>query len=437
MKPSSLILTLSVASALSLHADNWPQFRGPEFNGSSREAQLPTTFSKTENVRWSFDLPGTGASTPAVWEDRVFVTSVNPEAKALEAFCIDRKTGKEFWKHSLKSSVEQDNRSNYAAPSPSTDGERVIIFYGTGDLFSLDMDGKVQWSRNIQKDYGSFAFLWTFSSSPVLHDGKLYLQVLQRDVAVGDKGFKDKKNESYLLALDASNGKELWKHLRPSEAIAESREAFTTPMIHTKDGKTQLIVSGGDCITGHDINAQGKELWRWGTWNPKKIGHWRLVASPVAAEGVALACAPKNEPIYSVKLGGSGNLTDDALAWVQEEKGITSDVPTPLYYGGRFYILDGNRSELSCVKPSTGEVLWKERLGRTKFEASPTGADGKIYLMDHGGNAYVVKAADQFELLHKTAMSAERAQFTRSTIAVAHGNLFIRTNEKLFCIGKG
>lgn len=425
-----------LTSATLVAAENWPQFRGPEFNGSSREAELPTTFSKTENVKWSVDMPGTGSSTPAIWGDRVFVTSTNSKAKALEAFCLDRKTGKELWKHSLKSAIEQDNRSNYAAPSPATDGERVIIFYGTGDLLAFDMDGKELWKRNIQKDYGTFAFLWTFSSSPVLYDGRVYLQVLQRDEAVGDKGFQNKTNDSYLLALDASTGKEIWKHVRPSEAVAESREAFTTPMIFSQDGKTQLVVSGGDCISGHDIAAKGKELWRWGTWNPRKIGHWRLVASPCVAEGVALACAPKNEPIYAVKLGKEGNLDDSAIAWMKEEKGVTADVPTPLYYGGRFYVLDGNRSELSCLKPSSGEVIWKERLGRTKFEASPSGADGKIYMMDHGGNAYVVKAADSFELLHKTPMSAERAQFTRSTVAIAQRNLFIRTNEKLFCIGR-
>lgn len=434
MKRTQLLASgLALFAAVSLQAaENWPQFRGPEFNGSSRESRLPSKFSKTDNVRWSVDMPGTGSSTPAIWGDRVFITSTNPEAKALEAFCFDRKTGKELWKHRLSSEIEQDNRSNYAAPSPATDGKRVVIFYGTGDLLVFDMDGKELWKRNIQKDYGSFAFLWTFSSSPVLYNDRIYLQVLQRDENVGDKGFKNKPNESYLLALDAATGKELWKHVRPSKAVAESREAFTTPMIYSKDGKTQLIVSGGDCMTGHDLDAEGNELWRWGTWNTKKIGHWRLVASPCVAEGIALACAPKNEPIYAVKLGGEYD-----LAWTQEEKSITADVPTPLYYGGRFYILDGNRSFLSCLKPSTGEVIWSERLGRTKFEASPTAADGKIYLMDHGGEVYVIKAGDKFEVLHQTPMSAERAQFTRSTVAIARGNLFIRTNEKLFCIGKG
>ncbi len=413
--------------------ENWPHFRGPEFNGSSRDVNLPARFSKTENVRWSVDLPTSG-STPVIWKDRLFVTAADDQAGQLLAYCFDVKSGQEVWKHALSAETSQDRRSNYASPSPSTDGKRVIFFYGTGDLLAFDLTGKELWKMNLQKKYGDFAFQWTFSTSPVLYDGVVYMQVLQRDVAVNSRGFEDKPNDSYLLALDAATGKELWRHIRPCEAVAESREAFTTPMIVNQDGKTQLVVSGGDCVSGHDIDAKGKELWRWGTWNPQKIGHWRLVPSPIVAEGIALACAPKREPIFAVKLGGNGNLTDDDLAWVSEDKDISSDVPTPLYYGGRFYILHGNRSTLSCVKPGTGEILWAERLGRTEFEASPTAADGKIYLMDHGGKVYVVKAGDQFELIHSTEMGEESAQFTRPTIAIAQQSLFIRTNKKLYCV---
>lgn len=434
-----IVFPALVAQNSASKGENWPQFRGPEFNGSSKEANLPSKFSKTENVHWSVDMPGTGGSTPVIWNDHVFITSVNEEKKTLEAICLERSTGERRWTKSIESEIRQDDRSNYAGPSPATDGKRVIFFFGTGDLLAFDLEGKELWKRNIQKDYGTFAFLWTFSSSPVLYDGHVYLQVLQRDEAVGDKGFQDKPNRSYILALDADSGEEVWRHFRPSEAVAESREAFTTPMIYDFEGKTQLIVSGGDAISGHDIDAKGEELWRWGTWNPEKIGHWRLVASPVAAEGIALACAPKREPVYAVKLGGEGTLEDSALAWVSQDKAVTADVPTPLYYGGRFYILngDGPRPTLSCVKPASGEIVWSERIGRTTFEASPSAADGKIYLMNHAGDVFVVKAGDQFELLHETSMGEDRAQFTRSTIAIAHGRLFIRTNEKLYCIGQG
>src|SRR5206468_3658760 len=137
-------------------------------------------------------------------------------------------------------------------PSPATDGQRVIFFYGNGDLVAYDVDGKQLWKRNIQKEYGEFAFQWTFSTSPLLYGGKLYMQVLQRDVPANGRGKKDVPNESYLLALDPANGKELWRQLRPSEAVAESREAFTTPVPYEEGGRKQLIVIGGDCLTGHD-----------------------------------------------------------------------------------------------------------------------------------------------------------------------------------------
>ncbi len=436
MKTLSLILltSLAVLSPCLLAAENWPQLRGPEFNGSSPEGKVPTTFSKTENVAWSVKMSGASASTPVVWKDHVFVTSADKETKAVEAICIDRTTGKERWTKRFESEIARDNKSNYAAPTPATDGKRVLFFFSSGDLLAFDFDGKELWKLNIQEEYGPFTFQWTFSTSPVLYDGVVYMQVLQRDVPVHGQGYKDKKNESYLLALDAATGNELWRHIRPSDAKAESLEAFTTPMIYNHEGQTQLIVCGGDCISGHDIDNKGQEIWRWGTWNPTKIGHWRLVPSPVAAEGIALACAPKREPVYAVKLGGKGNLSDEALAWTSSNKEISSDVPTPVYYGGRFYVLHGNRSTLSCLKPS-GEIVWSERLGRTEFEASPTAAGGKLFLMDHGGKVYVVKAGDQFDLLHSAEMGEENARSTRSTIAVAQEQLFIRTNGVLYCIG--
>ena len=133
-------------------------------------------------------------------------------------------------------------------------------------------------------------------------------------------------NDSYLLALDPKSGRELWRVIRPSEAVAESLEAFSTPVPHTHNGRKEILVVGGDCITGHAADT-GKELWRWGTWNEQKIGHWRLVPSPVAGGGVALACGPKNAPIFAVKLGLNGKLDNSAIAWQSVERDVTSDVP--------------------------------------------------------------------------------------------------------------
>jgi outer membrane protein assembly factor BamB len=433
----SILLTASLGLCSTGQAGDWPNWRGPLHNGSATdEKDLPVKFSAKDNVKWQVTLPGEGASTPIVWKDAVFVTSADETQDGIVALRLNRLTGETVWSKRFGEGIRQDERSNFAGPSPATDGEIVVFFSGGGDLAVFDLDGKEIWKRNLQKDYGSFAFQWTFSTSPLLHGGTLYMQVLQRDTAVGDRGFKDKANESYLLALDPKTGKEKWRHVRPSAAVQESLEAFSTPVPVTHNGREEILIVGGDCITGHDP-SNGKEFWRWGTWNKEKIGHWRLVPSPVVGDGIVLACAPKGAPVYAVPLGGEGKLLDSNLAWISEGKEVNSDVPTPLFYEGRFYILNDRNKFLSCVEPRSGKVIWSERLdAKVKIEASPTAADGKIFLLSHLGEVFVVQAGDEFKLLHQTQLGESQSTNIRSSIVPAQGNLFIRTNDKLFCIGQ-
>jgi outer membrane protein assembly factor BamB len=304
-------------------------------------------------------------------------------------------------------------------------------------LLCLNLDGTELWSRNIQDDYGQFAFLWTFSSSPMLFQGRLYLQVLQRDKPVSGRGQPDGPNDSYLLALDPKTGKELWRQIRPSDALQESREAFSSPIPFTNGNRSEILISGADCITGHDP-ATGVELWRWGTWNPTRITHWRLVPSPVTGGGVILACAPKGAPVYALKAGGRGTLPNHAVAWQSEAREVSSDVSTPLFYKDRFYVLNGNRKTLSCVEPATGRVIWTGDLdSRPVFESSPTAADDKIYFMNHAGEAFVVAAGDTFDLLHRVSMGDRDDHAVRSSISIASGSLFIRTDRKLYRVLEG
>ncbi len=428
-------LGLAVLNLPLCFAENWAHWRGPAFNGSSPETGLPTTFSATENVQWIAPMPGPAAATPIIWGDHVFISSVDQVSRTLLAICLDRKDGNVRWRHEVAPGIHKDDRSNFASGSPTTDGKRVYFYYGNGDLVAYDFDGQKAWARNIQKEYGQFAFLWTFSSSPTLFDGRLYLQVLQRDVPVQGRGRRDGPNDSYILALDPANGKELWKQIRPSQARQESFEAYSTPIPFSHDGRPEILITGGDCITGHDP-ATGKEWWRWGTWNPSRITHWRTVVSPVGGGGVILACAPKGAPVYAFKAGLTGTVDGSALAWKSEDREVSSDVSTPLYYKDRFYVLNSDRKSLSCVEPS-GKVVWTGSLGtRVKLEASPTGADGKIYMINHRGEVFVVEAGDEFKLLHTASMEDEGDGFVRSTIAVSRGQLFVRTNSKLFCVGK-
>jgi outer membrane protein assembly factor BamB len=431
---SAYVFSLFTAAStlISAMGADWPQWRGPNFNGFTEEKGFPAEFSK-QSAMWVLDMPGPSASTPVVFGDKVFVSTADAQNKSLHAMCIDRKNGKVLWNHKTGDGISRDDRSNYSSPSPAVDKDRAIFFYGNGTLVAFDHDGKELWQRSITKDYGDFAFQWTFSSSPMLAYGKLYLQILQRDTPVHGKGKAGA--ESFLLAMDPGTGKDIFRHVRPSEAAQESLEAFSTPIPHKHGDREEILVVGGDCITGHDPST-GKELWRWGTWNPNRIGHWRLVPSPVAGGGVILACAPKGSPVFAVKAGQSGNLEDSAIAWKSESREITSDVSTPLFMDGDFFVLAEDKRNFSRVEAATGKVKWTVDLpGRKKYEASPTGADGKIYLMSFAGDVVVVDPQDG-KVLSTVAMGDGNDDMVRSTIVTANGQLLIRTNKKLYCIGK-
>jgi outer membrane protein assembly factor BamB len=422
-------------SCATIQAADWPQWRGPFFNGSTDETALPDQWTQTDNIAWRVELPGASAATPIIWQDRVFISSTDKANDALLAMCFDRRTGQLLWKHTVAKGIQRDTRSNYASPSAATDGNLVVFFYGNGDLLTCDMDGKQLWKKNV----GPFAFMWTFGASPVLYDGKLYVQILQRNVAVNGQGNRG-PNESYLLALDPATGTELFRQVRPCEARAESMEAYTTPIPFEAGGRRQLIIAGGDDLTAHDAQT-GEELWRWGTWNPSRIGHWRLVPSPVVGDGVVLVCAPKSDPVYAIRSSteSHGVRGDrEAIAWVSQDRAISSDVPTPAFYGGDFFVLNDLGRNLSRVEPRTGQIRWSiQTPGRSKYEASPLAADGKIYLINFDGEVAIVDAANG-NLLRVIPMEPklETEDNVRSSVAAAYGQLFIRTNTRLYCIGR-
>lgn len=435
---------LLLCGSVSLSAANWPGFRGPNHDGSSPASNLPEKFSRTDGVRWALDMPGPAASVPAIWGDSIFLSSSRPADQKLLAMCIDAKTGQIKWQNAVTDGYRHDDRSNLASPSPATNGELVFFLYGTSVLVAFDFDGKEVWKRDLGKDYGNFGTQWTYSTSPALDGGKLYIQVLQRNEAFEfnglQKGDPNGKNESYILALDPKTGKELWKHVRPSDAVAESLEAFSTPVFHTFEGKRLMLITGGDTMSCH-LAETGEELWRLNSWNTAKIGHWRLVPSAAVGDGMALACAPKKEPVFGVNLASKGTIDP---TWTSNAREVSSDVSTPLFYQGKFYVLDSDRKALACVEPKTGKVIWRgEFPTRTKIEASPTGADGKIYVVDQLGKVFVVKAGGTgMEVLNEADFGMEGVTGTnsdnivRSAIVVSDGLLLIRAQDRLYAIGK-
>lgn len=435
-------------AASSVHAENWPNWRGPHQDGSSPEKNLPAKFSRTEGVKWAVDVPAISASVPVVWGDKVFLTAPLKEEKQLVGLCYDAKTGKELWRKVVsEGGLQWDNKSNLASPSPVTDGERVIFLFADAVAASFDLNGNLQWKRDFKESHGAFATQWTYGSSPMLDSGKLYIQVLQRNETFDFQGFPKgtpgKDMTSYILAVDPATGKDLWKHLRPSAAQVESLEAFSSPVFADHAGKRVMLISGGDTLTLHDA-ATGDEYARMATWNLPGDGYnkfFRLVPSPVVGDGIAIVCAPKKTSVHAMPLDSKGK--DVAPTWTSDSKVVSSDVSTPAFYEGSFYVLDSDRRTVSRVEPKTGKVFWTGETGsKSKFEGSPTVADGKIYMTNFWGDVYVVKAGgDAFELLGVNVMGDGSkpngdAASCRSSIAAANGCLFIRTQDKLFCVGQ-
>jgi len=430
---------LCVVVVGALGGENWPQWRGPAFNGSSNETGLPATFSKTENVVWTAPMPGLSGATPAIWDDKVFVSSADAKNKDLLAICINRKDGKELWRNVVAPSADyrpQNGRNNMASPSPITDGKLVIFFYGTGDLAAFDMDGKELWKRSLAKDFGKFAIMWGYGSSGLLYKDKLYIPVLQRDKNVYSPGAdKTASVDSYLLAMDPKTGKDLWKVARACDGVEETREWYGTPMpLATKD-RSELILIGGDNVTAHDPET-GKELWRFGGWNPTKVNHVRLVPSAAAYDGLVYVATPKHMfPFFALKGGGSGDITSAGPAWTLD-KGMSPDVCTPLVYKDLLYVFDGDGAKrmLRCIDPKTGALKWEGQIpGKVTFWASAHAADGKIYCIDEASNVTVAQAGPEgFKVLHTTNLGDTKCF---ASIAIAQKQIFIRTGENLYCIG--
>jgi len=432
---SRLLLPFLLSTVAALHAENWAQWRGPAQNGTSPEKDLPTEI-KDGNIKWKTELPGFSGATPAVWGDTVFLTSPD-DNKDLLLFCLDRKDGKVRWQKKVASGDISKGRGNMASPSPATDGKAVYTLFGTGDLAAFDFQGNQLWARNLGADYGKFAIMWLYGSSPLLFDGKLFVQVLQRSPAPEDyPGLAGAAGdrESYLLCLEPSTGKTIWKQVRPSQARMESAESYATPVPHTVNGKTQLLVLGGNCLTGHDA-ATGKELWR-GYGVNRKDGEWmRIVPSPVSAGDLAIVCGPKQEQALAFRTDLTGDISEKGVAWTFDEK-QTPDVCTPAYLDGRLFLLNGDKQILTCLNAKDGAKLWQGSLGhRETIRSSPTVADGKVYTISEKGTLVICDAGPgEFKIL--STYQFPNSDPTRSAVAVSQGQLFIRTATAMYCVGK-
>jgi len=392
-------------------AGDWPHWRGPGADGTSPETGLPTTWSPTSNVLWKLPLPGVSGSTPVVWGDRIFLNVADGEKLAIWA--VDRKGGKVLWERSLSAGNEAKRKGNLSAPSPVTDGQTVWTLTGTGIVAAFSFDGEPLWSRDLQADYGKFGILHGYSSSPLLFGNLLIVQVLH--------GFST-DDPSYVLAVDPATGETRWRVTRPTDAPREAPDAYTTPALLALEGRTELVISGADYVTGHDL-ATGREIWRLGGLNPEKQPMYRVVASPVIA-GELIVVPTRVKPLQVFRVGKEGA---PEKVWSTDDG---PDVPTPTTDGKYLYILN-DRGILWCLELATGKAIWgPERIKPGSYSASPLLAEGRLYATSETGWTTVLAAGPKFEVLAENNMDEN----TLASLAAASGQLFLRTAEHLWCL---
>jgi outer membrane protein assembly factor BamB len=415
--PAAVALFIVTLSAGLLAADNWPQWRGPELNGLSKEVGLVRTWSPTTNIAWKLPTPSRTGSTPIVWGNTIFLNVATAEFSGnLELWALDREKQAVTWKKPLGSGNRAGQKQNMSTPSPVTDGRTVWVMTGTGILKAFDFAGTEKWVRDIQKDYGRFGLGFGYASSPLLLDGDVFVQVLHG---------LNTNDPSYVLRIDGATGKSEWKVERPTNAHLESPDAYTTPTVVRRGGTAEIVVTGGDVATGHDP-ATGRELWRVEGLNPQRAPNYRLVASPVVWQGILIA-PTRVEPMLALDVGSRGSGAPKPLWWFDQGP----DIPTPVTDGSLLYIVRDNGTAFALDLKTGAVVYGPQRLPPGTYSGSPVFADGHIYVTNEDGLTAVYKAGPKFELVARNALN----DYCLSSIAVSEGQIFLRTSGHLWVIG--
>jgi outer membrane protein assembly factor BamB len=419
---TALVLLTSVSS----FADNWGSWRGPTQNGICTESNLPVEWSKEKNVAWRTELPGPAGATPVVWGDQIFLTSVDKESLVLLCFGTD---GKQQWRKVIGAGNRdvRGDEGNSASPSPITDGKHVWVFMASGPLACFTVSGDPVWDFDVQERYGKFDIAFGMSSTPVLHDGRLFLQLIHGDGNATTQ-------EAVVVAVDAGTGAPVWKTERVTGAEKENEHGYSSPILYDFGGQKLLITHGADYTIAYSLD--GKEVWRLGGLNPhddparKYHPTLRFVASPAAAEGIVICPTAKGGPVFAVRPDASGDLTEsDSVLWVREKN--TPDVPSPLIDGDLVYLCREN-GMLLVLDRKTGEEVYMERTHNNRHRASPVLADGHIYLTARDGKISVVKSGRKFEMLAQNEIGEDMS----ASPVISNGTIYLRTFDALWAIRK-
>ena len=412
MRTSSRILLAVLCFPAMLVAENWPQWRGPGANGVAASGEYPVRFSNTENVAWKVALPGAGSSTPAVWEERIFVTGPADGKNAVLCFSRD---GKELWRTTLGPAGKAKHRAGTSAnSSPVTDGKTVFVYYLSGDIAALDFDGKVIWKDNLQDKYGKSTLWWDLGTSPVLTKDNLVIAVMQ----AGD---------SYLVALDKATGRAAWKEARMFDCAKECDQAYTTPTVSGEGGAERIICWGADHLTSHDA-LTGKMVWSCGGFNPTRRPKWRVISSHAVGDSVAVVSFARGKSLGGIDVFEG---TPEDKRWLWKRSDLGCDAPTPAVRDGKAYVLR-DIGGIACIDLHTGADVWTAELPKGTYYASPVLAGDLVYYTSFDGAISVGRTSDKFELLATNKMNENMT----ATPVPIDGRLLIRGFKHLFCIGE-
>jgi outer membrane protein assembly factor BamB len=419
---------------------HWPQFRGLGALGVAENPGLPERWSTNENVAWKVAVAGRGWSSPIVWGDRVFVTTVVSDGEMEQpkkglyfggerkevpkdthrwlVLCFDLNSGRELWRQEAYSGVPSNQlhvKNTYASETPLTDGKRVYAYFGNVGLFCYDFEGRRIWSTNwppVRTRNG-----WGSAASPALHGDRLFI-------------VNDNDDKSFVVALDIQTGRQVWRVER------DEKSNWATPCIWANEKRTELVTPGTKKVRSYSLD--GKLLWELGGMSSI------VISTPFSKFGLLYVCSgyvgDSVRPVFAIKPGAAGDIslkpgeTNNAfIEWYQATAAPYN--PSPLVYGDYFYVLY-DFGFLACHDARTGQRVYdKQRIrldGSTSFTASPWAANGKIFALSEDGDTFVFQAGPEYKLLHKNSLD----EMCMATPALAGDRLLIRTLTKLYCLRK-
>ena len=426
---SALIIIIPFAATAAEKTANWPQWRGPNGDGTTLAEKAPTTWSETKNLKWKLKLPGYGASSPIIWNDRVYLTCYSgygagsrggsPSGLMRHLVCVDAKTGKSVWQKELKPTKSEDNYSGmgvpehgYATSTPATDGKAIYVFLAKSGMAAFDLKGKKLWQTSVGSS--SSRKRWGSSSSPIIHGDLVFINALQE----GHKVF----------ALNKADGKIAWQW--GPDAYSSYQDAYGTPSLVKAKDKTELVLAVPGEIWSFDAK---KGNITWYAYTNVGAGRGNVSPSTITGGDALYVFGGRPGSGVAVKLGGKGEVKESSQLWTSRNSPY---VATPVYHEGHLYWMDRSGYAV-CLNAKTGKETYRERLqssGRTpQFYASPVVVDGKIISVSRNAGAFVLEAKPKFKQLAQNIFASDRSVFNASP-AVSNNRLFLRSDTHLYCI---